>query len=59
MAWSKMDSYSREGSGTISLEFERSANMQKAISDVESAVKAITNLPEDSETPKITRIVLF
>jgi multidrug efflux pump subunit AcrB len=55
----KMDSYSREGSGTISLEFERGANMQKATSDIESAVKAITNLPEDTETPKIRRSAFF
>jgi len=55
----KMDSYSREGSGTISLEFERGANMQKATSDVESAVKAITNLPDDAETPSIKRSSFF
>lgn len=55
----KMDSYSREGSGTISLEFERTADMQKATADVESAVKAINNLPEDSDAPKIRRVAFF
>ncbi|MCB1422184.1 MAG: efflux RND transporter permease subunit [Nitratireductor sp.] len=55
----KMESYSREGSGTVSLEFERNANMQRALSDVESAVKAITSLPEDSETPKVSRVAFF
>jgi len=55
----KMESYSREGSGTISLEFERNADMQKAVGDVESAVTAITNLPEDAETPKIQRSAFF
>ncbi len=55
----KMESYAREGSGTISLEFERSADMQKATSDVESAVKAISNLPEDSDAPKIRRVAFF
>ena len=55
----KMESYSREGSGTVSLEFERNANMQTALSDVESAVKAITSLPEDSETPKVSRVAFF
>lgn len=55
----KMDSYAREGSGTISLEFARNANMQKAVADVESAVKAISNLPEESEAPKIRRAAFF
>ncbi len=55
----KMDSYAREGAGTISLEFERGTDMQKATSDVESAVKAISNLPEEAETPKIRRVSFF
>ncbi|MGB7288208.1 MAG: efflux RND transporter permease subunit [Salaquimonas sp.] len=55
----KMESYSREGSGTISLEFERNADMQKATSDIDSAVKAISNLPEDAEAPKVSRVSFF
>ncbi len=55
----KMDSYAREGSGTISLEFERNADMQKAVADVESAVKAISNLPEGSEAAKVSRVAFF
>ena len=55
----KMDAYSREGSGTISLEFDRNADMQKATGDVESAVQSIGNLPEDSEAPKVKRSSFF
>lgn len=55
----KMNSYSREGSGTISLEFERNADMQQATSDIEAAVKAIATLPEDSDTPKVSRVAFF
>lgn len=54
----KMTSYAREGSGTIVLEFEPSADMQIALGDVESAVKAISNLPEDSDAPK-TKLAQF
>ena len=49
----KMTSYAREGSAQMVLEFEPSADMQTAVGDVDSAVKAVTNLPDDSETPKI------
>ncbi len=55
----RMRSYAREGSGTISLEFTPEADMQKAVSDVDSAVKVITNLPEDSEAPKVSRFQFF
>ncbi|WP_414832129.1 efflux RND transporter permease subunit [Afifella sp. YEN Y35] len=50
----EMRSYAREGSATISLEFEDGADMQKALSDVEAAVAAITNLPEDAEEPEVS-----
>ena len=50
----EMTSSAREGSGSIILEFDPAANMQKARSDVESAVGRVTTLPEDSETPMIT-----
>jgi len=49
----KMTSYAREGSASIVLEFEPSADMQTAVGDVDSAVKAVSNLPEDADTPKI------
>ena len=50
----EMDSYAREGSASIVLEFERNADMQKALSDVEAAVSSITNLPEDAEAPEVS-----
>ena len=49
-----MDSYAREGSASISLEFERGADMQKALSDIESAVSGVTNLPDDADTPEVS-----
>ncbi len=54
-----MRSYAREGSGTVALEFEERTDMQKALSDVETAVKAVTNLPEDAEAPVISRSQFF
>ncbi len=48
---------SREGSASLRLDFEAGTDMQSALSDVEAAVSRITNLPEDSETPRIRRIV--
>ena len=55
----KVNSYAREGAATISMEFAPTADMQKAQADVEQAVASVTTLPEDSETPKITRAVIF
>ena len=55
----KVNSYAREGGATISMEFAPNADMQKAQADVEQAVASVTTLPEDSETPKITRAVIF
>ena len=55
----KVLSYAREGSATISLEFAPGADMQKAQSDVEQAVGNVTTLPDDSETPKVTRVTVF
>ena len=52
-------SYAREGSGTVVLEFAEDSDMQKAVSDVETAVKAIANLPEDSDAPVVTRSQWF
>ena len=54
-----MFSYAREGNATISIEFNSKANMQKALSDVESAVGRVTTLPERSERPVISQITFF
>lgn len=50
----EVSSYARQGSGTIRLEFEEGTDMQQAVSDVETAVAALANLPEDTETPVVT-----
>ena len=55
----KMTSYAREGSGTVTLEFAADADMQKAVADVDSAVKSIGNLPQDSDTPKVSHRTFF
>jgi len=52
-------SYAREGNATVSLEFTPNADMQKAQSDVEQAVSRVTTLPDEAETPKITRASFF
>ncbi|MEL6373700.1 MAG: efflux RND transporter permease subunit [Pseudomonadota bacterium] len=58
-AVNEVTSYSREGVATIALEFASDADMQKAQADVEQAVARITTLPEDAETPVITRAAFF
>lgn len=55
----EVNSYAREGAGTISLEFYANADMQKAQSDVEQAIAGVTTLPEDSEEPIINRVTFY
>jgi multidrug efflux pump subunit AcrB len=55
----EMTSTAAEGSASIRLEFTESTDMSQAMTDVETAVKAVNNLPEDSEEPTITRAVFF
>ncbi|MEX2479841.1 MAG: efflux RND transporter permease subunit [Gammaproteobacteria bacterium] len=55
----KVISSSYEGVASISVEFEAGADMQQALSDVESAVGQVRTLPEDAERPEIRRIVRF
>lgn len=56
---SDIKSYAREGSATISMEFNPTADMQKAQSEVEQAVSRVTTLPEGSERPVIARAAFF
>ena len=49
----EMRSVAREGQAYISIEFNPGADMQKALSDVDQAVAALTTLPEDAETPVV------
>lgn len=55
----EMVSYAREGAGSINLEFVQGTDMDQAISDVDSAVKTVTNLPEESETPEVSKSPFF
>ena len=55
----RVTSYAVEGVGTVIVEFEAGTDMQKALSDVESAVARITTLPEDSERPNIRQVVRY
>ncbi len=56
---SKMTARALEGSGSVSLEFEDGADMQQALSDIETAVNGLTTLPVDSERPVVTRQRFF
>jgi multidrug efflux pump subunit AcrB len=55
----KIISYAREGAASITLEFSMGADMQTALSEVESAVTGVTTLPDDSETPTVNRSVWY
>ena len=55
----QMSSTAAEGSGTVRLEFEDGTDMTQALTDVETAVNTVTNLPEDAEQPTIARSVFF
>ncbi len=49
------DSTSREGRATINLEFEPGWDMGRAADDVQTAVDAVTTLPEDADDPNVRR----
>ncbi|APG48425.1 efflux RND transporter permease subunit [Phaeobacter porticola] len=46
---------SREGSASISLDFEPGWDMARAADDVQAAVDGVTTLPEDAEDPDVRR----
>ncbi|MEO0327609.1 MAG: efflux RND transporter permease subunit [Pseudomonadota bacterium] len=54
-----MTSYAREGSGTISLEFNAGTDMNQATADVDAAVKTVTNLPDEADTPEVAKRAFF
>ena len=56
---SNMESYAREGVGTVVLEFEDGTDMQKALSDTEAIVDRVTIFPEDMDDPSISRSVYY
>jgi multidrug efflux pump subunit AcrB len=52
---SSSSSRSREGSARITLEFEPGWDMARAADDVQAAVEAVADLPEDAEDPVVRR----
>lgn len=46
---------SREGFGEVTLDFEPGWDMSRAVSEVETAVAGVTNLPDDIDQPVIKR----
>ncbi len=48
-----------EGRASVVIQFEPGSNMQRALSEVDTAVSQITTLPEDSEKPVIRQIARF
>ena len=45
----------REGRGEVTLDFEPGWDMGRAVAEVEAAVAAVTNLPDDADLPVIRR----
>ncbi|MCP1335425.1 efflux RND transporter permease subunit [Futiania mangrovi] len=48
-----------EGVGVVTIEYVSGSDMQKALSEAESAVAQVTTLPEDAERPEVRRIVRY
>jgi multidrug efflux pump subunit AcrB len=48
-----------EGLGAVYIEYKQGADMQRALSEVESAIAQITTFPEDSERPQTRQIVRY
>ena len=55
----KVNSVAREGVGQLSIEFVKNTDMQRALSDINSAISRIQSLSEDSEKPKVRRIIRY
>lgn len=49
------DASSREGRAAVRMEFEPGWDMARAADDVQGAVDALNNLPNDAEDPKVSR----
>ncbi len=47
----------REGAGVVTVEFDRSADMDRALDDMKQAVDRITTFPEETEQPEVTQAV--
>ena len=55
----KVISTAREGIGQLSIEFVKNTDMQRALSDVNSAVTRILSLPGDADKPKVRIIIRY
>lgn len=55
----KVRSTSSEGSALVVIEYQSGADMQLALSNVETAVGQVTTFPEDSERPVVRRIINY
>ena len=51
----RLTSRAREGVASIGIEYQQGTDMKEALREAETAVKGVTNLPEDSETPTVTQ----
>jgi multidrug efflux pump subunit AcrB len=54
-----LSAYAREGAASLTLEFDKGTDMQKALADIEQAVSGLTTLPEDAERPVVSRAKLY
>ena len=52
-------SFASEGVATVVLEYKAGTEMQTALSNAEAALGRVGTLPEESETPRITRVVAY
>lgn len=52
----EMRSKANFGRGTVILRFNEDANMSQAFQDTQQRISLVTNLPEDSERPIVTKI---
>jgi len=52
---SSSSSVSREGSASLTLEFEPGTDMARAADEVQAAVDAVTNLPDGADEPQVRR----
>ena len=49
----RVTSRAREGVASVGIEYQSGVDMKEALREVETAVKAVSTLPEDAETPEV------
>ena len=52
-------STSQEGRAIVRVDFETGTDMQAALGDVEAAISRLGTLPEDSDAPRVTRVIRY